>query len=174
MVKSKIFSFVGYKNYPAISQKLQMYLGNFYIADQEKLMRFQIAVDEAVLNATKYGLAGWEKTKVSIKISMTGDFIYFTVSSHTTGFDAFSFQRKLKNMLKDENYRAMTWNDYTGDTEKGRGVWFILSAVDLLFMDAEGQAVTLSLNTRSDYDDSLLIHSLVPRFCVVKSGVIYT
>lgn len=174
MVKSKIFSFVGYKNYPAISKKLQMYLGNFFITDQEKLMRFQIAVDEAVLNATKYGLAGWENTKVSIKISMTGDFIYFTVSSRTTGFDAFTFQRKLKDMLRDESYRTMAWNDYTGDTEKGRGVWFILSAVDLLFMDAKGQAVTLSMNTQSNSDDSLLIYSLVPRFCVVKNGVIYT
>ena len=66
------------------------------------------------------------------------------------------------------------WGDYIGDRDVGRGFWYILSAVDYLFIDEFGDEITLVIRkTKSNLPEVNSLYYLIPKFLVMRNGVIY-
>ena len=134
---------------------------------------FIIAVNEAVCNAAKYSIYGHEEAKINIEIVVTPEDITVTVASKTKPFDAIKYRDDLKKLEKDSAYKDMPWSEYTGLSVRSRGFWMMLTAVDYLYVDANGDKISLNLSLPYKSEETLrTIGELVPRFFVEKDGVI--
>lgn len=135
---------------------------------------FFIALTEAVNNAARYSVDGMEKARITISIRIMQGDVSVSVRSKTRPFDALEYQQKLNNLLSDKKVARMDWNDYTVHQLGGRGFWYILQAVDYLYVDANGQEVTLCAKTPMSPDEDITyrVGDLVPRFLVKQNGVI--
>lgn len=166
------FRFTGLQNYDKYASKIERILNACFQGENDL---FFIALTEAVNNAARYSVDGMEKAHITITIRIMQGDISVTVASKTRPFDAFDFQQKLNALLDDRKIARMDWNDYTVRQLGGRGFWYILQAVDYLYVDSEGQEVTLCAKTPmpTDGDDvSVRVGDLVPRFLVKQNGVI--
>lgn len=167
----KTFRFTGLQNFDRCANEIDRILN---VCFQHPNDRFFMAVLEAVNNAAKYSVDSVTTAKITITMRIMQGDISVTIKSKTRPFDALAFQKKLQALLKDKKARDMDWGDYTKHQLGGRGYWYILEAVDYLYIDANGQSVTLCAKTPLDEDEELTakVGALVPRFLVKKNGVI--
>lgn len=134
---------------------------------------FIIAVNEAVCNAAKYSIYGHEEAKINIEIVVTPEDLTVTVKSKTKPFDAIKYRDDLRKLKENSSYQDMPWSEYTGLSAKSRGFWMMLMAVDYLYMDANGEKISLNVSLPYRSEEALrTIGELVPRFFVEKDGVI--
>lgn len=163
------YKFIGYQNYEPVQIKLEEVFEKAFI---RKNSYFNMAVSEAVVNAARYGAAGFAETEVMINVRVTEKDITVKVSSNNIPFDAKSYQRQLRELANDPKYSRLDWGDYTGTTALSRGFWYMLQAVEYLVVAEDGAYVELS--TKVPYDESRLdtsISFLVPKFLVDSGGV---
>lgn len=134
---------------------------------------FIIAINEAVCNAAKYSIYGYDEAKINIEIVVTPEDVTATIASKTKPFDAMKYRDDLQKLKDNPTYKNMSWSDYTGLSVKSRGLWMMLMAVDYLCMDANGDKILLNISLPCRTEEvSRTIGELVPRFFVEKDGVI--
>jgi len=132
------------------------------------------AVEEAVCNAGRYSVYGPEKAQILILMRVAAYDIAVTVISKTHPFDALGYQKKLRS-LANSKYADMDWGEYVGLTTASSGFWYMLTGVDYLYIDSDGQSITLSKNRMrraAEKNVSKKISVLAPRFLVKENGVI--
>lgn len=136
--------------------------------------RFLLAVNEAALNAAKYSVYGVLSAQISIDIYFDSHEVRVRIKSQTQPFDVLQYRDRLRQLAEDPKTMHLDWGEYTGVSDKSRGFWYMLSAVDYLVIEATGQHITLVRRLpfhRSD--DSMVIRKIVPRFNVESpTGVI--
>lgn len=168
--KTYRYDLIGYDSYfesafPEIEGILAETLG-----DDEG--HFLIAINEAVCNAAKYAVEGDEKAAIRIELLVTDDDVTAAVACLTKPFDAEGYRQDLRRLASKN--KKLTWSDYTGDSERSRGFWLMLMAVDFLYIATDGNRISLNVSRPWKKETATkLIGDLVPRFFVEKNGVIY-
>ena len=168
-MKSSHYLFFGYANYKKILPCLQKDLAVLNDPDYH----YEIAINEAVCNAARYAIAGINEVEIRIDVYLREHDIKTVVSAQTKLFNTQRYQDKLKKLAQDPTTRDLEWGDYTADTERSRGFWFMLMSCNHLYIDSNGQRITLC--ARTDFNPSQIvtqIHDLVPKFLIEKEGVI--
>ena len=165
------FRMIGLQKFDRVAEKLYQLLEQAFGYKDEY---FQQAVEEAVCNAARYSIYGPEKADITIIVRITAADVSVTVISPTHKFDAITYQLKLMKLL-DSKYKDMEWGDYVGLKLDSSGFWYMLTGVDYLLIDSEGQSITLSKTVKSHNPElpvTTKISCLVPRFLVRQNGVI--
>lgn len=160
------YKFIGLDGFTPIAEELYEKLTEFFVFRNEP---FEIAIEEAVCNAGRYSVYGVEKAKIVIKVRLTDIDVTVQVISKTKPFDTTARQKELRKLAADSRYADMEWGDYVGSTTQGCGIWYMLTAVDYLCIDARGQCIALS---KSKEKNELItkIGALAPRFLVKQGG----
>ena len=165
----KNFDFVGHSAYVDGLPAVREYLS--FLKDENYC--FEMALNEAVLNAAKYSVDGPQQAKISIRFRSTDYDLIAKVSSRTKEFDMFAYREKLRNIAARPEFSGSDWQEYVGDTEASRGLWFMLRGVEYLYMEHRGQSVRLCTRVpfRQDFVSDTMI-DLLPRFFIEKDGVL--
>lgn len=165
------YEFVGYQNYEKTQKKIETLLFDAFEAEN---YRFLMAVNEAVCNAARYSIYRPQNARITIEVRIMNYDVAAKVSSATSPFRASEYQKKLRRILDDKNACEMEWGDYLGFQLASRGFFYMLSAVDYLYVDEKGQHVTLCAKTPYDPSQpySTKIGDIIPKFLVSKNGVI--
>lgn len=164
------YQFTGYEAYQEVLPLLQ---DKICAAVQDDEYHFVLAVNEAVCNAARYSIQGPYAAEIKIKMRITDCDITVSVFSKTVPFDAIQYRDRLLKLTDNPQIAAMDWGDYTANTEKSRGFWYMLTACDYLYMAEDGQQITLCARTPCQSQNfTTKIGDLVPRFFVEKKGVI--
>lgn len=162
------FTFRGCNEYSAVRRELE----KIYNVINDPNFNYCLAVNEAVCNAVRYGLAGIDDTRIVIFVYVTDYDLKTTVKAETAPFDVEAYKVQLEALAKEKG--ELDWADYTGDSEKSRGFWYMLMACDQVTLTEDGNSVTLA--SRLPFDEALMlrkIKELVPRFLIQKrEGVI--
>lgn len=165
----KEFEFVGHSAYvdglPALREYLSFLRDDHYA--------FEMALNEAVLNAAKYSVDGPKAAKISILFRSTDYDLVAKVSSQTKEFDMFAYREKLRQASERPEFSGSDWQEYVGETEASRGLWFMLRGVEYLYMEHRGQSVRLCSRVpfRQDFVTERM-SDLLPRFFIEKDGVL--
>ena len=135
---------------------------------------FDMAVNEAVLNAAQYSVDGAEKAKIHIEFHVTDYDVVTKVSSKTKHFDMFAHRNQLLAMVLRPDFKSVDWTDYVADSDRlGRGSWYMLSGSDYIYMDRYAQYVCLCASNPCNKDAKTSnMRDLLMRFFVVKDGVL--
>lgn len=134
---------------------------------------FLVAINEAVCNAAKYSVYGYEEAKIKIEFVVTKEDITVTVISKTKPFDALDYRNKLLKLKNDPKLKNLPWFDYTGLSTLSRGFWMMMMAVDYLYIDINGNKVSLNITLPYKTEEiTQTIGELVPKFFVEKDGVV--
>lgn len=165
------YKIVGYDAYfDEVLPKLQKILSQ-RIYDEDSY--FIIAINEAVCNAARYSVYGYEEAQIKIELIITAEDITVTVESKTKPFDAVKYRDELKRLKEDPNFKDMPWFQYTGASIRSRGLWMIMMAVDYLYMESNGDKISLNISLPYRKEEiTRTIGELVPRFYIEKDGVI--
>lgn len=162
--------FVGYQNYGPIEKRLENIFDKAFILEYPQ---FILGVNEAVCNAARYSNAGPDKARISIVVTITNVDIEVVVSCETRAFEAKRYQQWLLELGKSKEYRDKDWGDYTADTDRSRGIWYMLTACDFVIYEADGSSVTLSSTIPyKGRPVNSTISTLVQRFMVSDRGVV--
>ncbi len=164
------YKFIGLQNYEPIQDSIRNIFEKAFL---RKNTYFDIAVDEAVGNAAKYAVKGLAEAEVHIQIRISENDITVRVASDTQSFNAKDYQMQLRELANDPKFSSLDWGDYTGTTDRSRGFWFMLQAVEYLVIAEDSSYVSLS--TSIPYREKRLdtsIGFLVPKFIVDSGGVL--
>lgn len=166
----KNFNFTGYDAWwddimPQIESMISPY------GSTEAVDEFINGLAEAVCNATMYNPDGIDGAKVYLYVIITDSSIKVTVRAKTRSFDTIKFRLKLKQLAL-EGGADMDWQQYVGLTQKGRGLWLMLSTFDAVCLEQDGNEITLTsrLPLRTAEVDS--IGKIVHKLFISKNGVI--
>ena len=171
----KIFSYT-FRGAEEYDTKIFPVLESFFtdvLADPEG--RYQIAVDEAILNALRYGKQGYDSEKVDVEIRLTESDITTVIISDSRLFDVSSFRANLRRLAANPQLANMRWGEYTAYLQRSRGYWLMLQFSEYVYLAASGKRVSLvsRIPFRVDYVLHDRIKDLVPRlFIESKDGVI--
>ena len=144
------FTFKGLQNYDQVQEKLFRELeAAFTYTDYD----FQQAVDEAVCNAAKYSIAGPTEARITINVRRMPFDVAVTVYADTHPFDAQAYRDKLNALLKDKKTAEMDWGDYVGLQPISSGFWYMLTGCNSLYIDEDGQSITLVPTTSGERPD---------------------
>ena len=171
MLTVRRFDFTGYQNYEETQNILKEILLEAFHKDN---VLFRLAINEAVCNAARYALAGVKNVQIYITVRITDSDVKVSVYAETRNFDAKAYQQKLLALLDNKDVAKLQWSDYTKDTEKSRGFWYILTAVDYLVVTDNGSEVTLCARRPFDGNEDMprTLEFLIPKFLVKQNGVI--
>lgn len=134
---------------------------------------FEIAVNEAVVNAAKYSIFGIDEAEITIIVRITLTDVAVIIKSITRPFSADHYRQQLYQLMVDDEIKELPWGDYTADTEKSRGFWYMLTACEYLIIKDDGNEVTLCIRRDSPSNElDTKIKQLVPKFLIQKDGVI--
>lgn len=165
------YNFVGYEQYSeiaiAISNKLY---------EKFKVRNFatEIALNEAVINACKYSIFDISNAPVEIELKINERDFSISVKAPTKDFNVKKYRQNLLVLIDNPKYKNMDWGDYTGDSEKSRGFWYMLTACDYLYMSANTNKITLCISVEKFLEKKPVtgIYQLVSRFLIDDNGVI--
>lgn len=168
-MRTEKFEFPGHSAYVDALPGLQERLS--FLHDDS--FAFEMALNEAVLNAAKYSVDGPDAAKIRVEFRATGYDLVAKVSSRTRPCDMFAYREKLRSVAARPEFSGSDWQEYVGDTEASRGLWFMLRGVEYLYMEHLGQAVRLcaSVPFRQDFVTERMDRLLL-RFYVEKDGVL--
>ena len=163
------FEFSGHSAYVDSLPKLRAYLS--FLRDEK--YTFEMALNEAVLNAAKYSVDGPKAAVIRVEFRITGYDLVAKVSSRTKPCDMFFYRDKLRNIAARPEFVGADWQEYVGDTEASQGFWYMLRGVEYLYMEHQGQSVRLCTRVpfRQDFVTEKM-SDLLLRFYVEKDGVL--
>ena len=135
---------------------------------------FDMAVNEAVLNAAQHAVNDFNNAKIHIEFRITDYDVVAKVSSETKRFDMLAYRNRLLAMVLRPDFKYVDWTDYVADSDSlGRGLWYMLSGTDYLYMDRFAQYVCLcASNPCNKAAKTSIMRDLLMRFFVVKDGVL--
>lgn len=173
-IQEKFFTFEGLQGFAEIHDELnKIYNEAFKGRDY---FDFEMAVVEAMSNAAQYSLYGPTKAKISMRIRIMPNDIGVTIFSRTKPFDVRKYRKKLQKLADHQEFGQMDWGDYIGERNESSGFWYMLTGCDYLYMDENGQRITLVAKTANlplVRKQITKINLLVPRFMIRnKTGVI--
>ena len=151
---------------PSIKSTLDKKLG-------DKEGHFAMAIVEAAQNAAMYAQKRPEEVAMDIDLVVTESDITVKITADTKNFDVLSYRQRLGRMASDKQLGEMEWADFVKGTQKCRGYFTMLMAVECLYVDVTGRSITLC--TARPYhpgDISKKIKDIVPRFMLEQNGVI--
>ena len=167
----KEYNFVinGEKEYEQKMQKIEA-VYNQYMTD---CGYYLYAVKEACINAL-CNCNDMDNIVINVSVWVSDDDIETTVAADTNDFSPEAIRAEYQ-MIADK-YSKMDWGDYEAllpHYEQHRGIWNMLFACDYIFFAADGKKVTLV--TKYPFNECYIkkIGSLVSRFLIEKSGVIF-
>ena len=165
----KTFRFANYGEYIDNVSTLREILQTAFVDDNAP---FMLAVDEAVCNTAKH--TAKEQDGIVVEILLTTNSVTVTVKAKTCAFDALEYREKLLKIVRDPKFSFMDWGDFVDETETGMGIWYMLTGVDYLVIDRNGDEVSLSAKTPHKVNDKpeTQMGKLIPRFLVRDKGVI--
>lgn len=166
-----VYRFIGY---PAYQQYRQEIKDRITKATEDKELSYYIAVNEAVCNAARYGLAGPLETEIEIKLKIEEDNLQTQITSKSRSFDFITYRQQLRNLAASARTQKVDWRDYLDDeTPSGRGIWLMLTACNYLCIEKEGQHILL--NTPLPWNPSIVrnqIGQLVSRLFLNDRGLV--
>ncbi|TYZ20201.1 hypothetical protein [Selenomonas ruminis] len=134
---------------------------------------FAMAIVEAAQNAAMYARKSPEEMAMDIELVATETDITVKVTADTKDFDVLAYRENLGRMASDKYFGEMEWADYIKGTQKSRGYFTMLMAVECLYVDVTGKSVTLcAARPYHPRDISRKIKDIVPRFMLEQNGVI--
>mgnify|MGYP004521624883 CR=1 FL=1 len=115
-----------------------------------------------------------EEVAMDIDIVATESDITVKITADTKTFDVLSYRQRLGRMASDKQLAEMEWADFVKGTQKCRGYFTMLMAVECLYVEVTGKSVTLCAAARPYHpgDISRKIKDIVPRFMLEQNGVI--
>jgi serine/threonine-protein kinase RsbW len=132
-MKSEVFEFTLASNKSEIGRierKMEEINLKFNL-DFERLINFQIALSEALVNAIVHGNKENSEKKVYVKIEYSDTSLTVTIKDEGTGFDV----NKLADPTMEENLQK----------EHGRGIFIIRSLVDKFECNSSGNGTVFIL-----------------------------
>ncbi len=163
------YDVIGFEGYLDILSEIQDDL----VVLKDPNYYYECALNEAVCNAARYSVDGIQNAKITIDMRISGSDVETTVSSHTRVFDVIRYRNLMRQLANDPKYGELDWVEYTGLSEKSRGIWMMLTACDHLYYESHGQSVTLC--ARIPTEEARItkkIKSLLPKFLVLVNGVV--
>ena len=130
---------------------------------------FEMAVIEAMSNAAKYSMDGPLHAKIHMEVRIMPQDIGVKIYSRTIKFNVREYRQKLREIAQNPEYANMDWGDYIGERDESSGFWYMLTGCEYLYMDENGQCITLVAKTTgaSKKDKKITrINLLVPRFLI--------
>lgn len=165
----KTYHFKGYQGYDDIAPQVESSLNETFGIDN---WPFLVGLNEAILNAAKYGMAGLHDTEITLSLRLTTVDCAAKVEANTKPFDAFTHKMKLLSIARDPIASKLPWGKLVGDGEASRGIWHMLYGSDYVIMDSRGQDITLAASVPPKDETREEAGILASRFFVRKEGVI--
>ncbi|WP_196606569.1 hypothetical protein [Pectinatus frisingensis] len=166
------YNFVGYAAYEDIAKKAFDQINK----SMNKNFYFEIAANEAVLNAAKYSIFGLNDAEISMTVLISDTDVSVIIKSITQPFSAEHYREQLYQLLDNPATMDMKWGEYTGMTERSRGFWYMLTACEYIIVNNDGNEITIcirkSANNNEIPDPDTQIRRLLPRFLIKKNGVV--
>lgn len=169
-LKKRCFWFKGYQGYADIQDQVETLFKELF---QEENPLFNIAVNEAVLNASRYAKAGISEASITMEVLLSPVDIRVTVESDTYPTDFVAYKKKLKRLADNVKIGVKDWSEFTGLTDASRGFWLMLTVCDYVIVESDGSSVTLSAKIPFNKDKPIdkTIGFLVDKFFVRTGGV---
>ena len=133
---------------------------------------YDMAINEAVLNAAQNSVDGVEAANIHIAIRITDYDVITKVSCQTKPFDMLAYREQLLAIAAREEYKNADWTDYTSDLDISRGLWFMLYGTEYVYIDHWAQSVCLCTRNPCIKRTSRKMRDLLMRFFVAKDGVL--
>lgn len=134
---------------------------------------FVMAIVEAAQNAAMYARKSPEEVAIDIDLVATESDITVKITADTQDFDVLAYRQRLGRMAEDKHQREKEWADIVKGTQKSRGYFTMLMAVECLYVDVTGKSVTLCApRPYKPRHISKKIKDIVPRFMLEQNGVI--
>lgn len=136
---------------------------------------FWQAVEEAVNNAVQHTRTPATETNgIEIVVRVMALNVAVTVRASTQRFDARAYQSTLIELAGNRATCRMAWRQVEGMRPSSHfGLWLMLAGSDYLYMDLDGQSVTI-VKSISPAPVRREIRMLVPRFYVRQDGGMLT
>ncbi len=165
----KTFDFVGESSYVDAVSDIREALSFLHDDDYA----YDMAINEAVLNAAQNSVDGVDAAKIHIEMRITDYDVITKVSCETKPFDMLDYRKQLFAISTRPEFKGADWTDYTADTDASRGLWFMLCGTDYIYMDYLAQFVALCTRSpRLQEKTSRKMSDLLLRFFIEKDGVL--
>lgn len=133
------FTFYGVDGFEMYRPTMEIVLSSL---GKTSLIKFILAINEAVCNALRYGEGGIEEAKVKINLRFNGKYILAKVSSSSIGFDVDGY-------IKSFNQKNLDWWELLRKKNRGRGLWIMLTGSQKVIFSADGKEVILLFNVHN-------------------------
>ena len=164
------YQFTGYPAYQEYRQEIK---DRILKATEDDDLNYYIAVNEAVCNAARYGIAGPLKTEIAITLKIEVDNLQTEITSSTWPFNFIAYRQKLRTLAANEKTQNMDWPDSLGEAASGRGIWLMLAACSYLLIEKDGRSIQLTAPL--PWKPSILrsqMDILVSRFFILDNGLV--
>lgn len=164
------YDFVGESAYVSAVDDIRKALS--FLKDDD--YAYDMAINEAVLNAAQYSIDGPDKARIHLEIHITNYDVFTTVSCATNPCDMFSYRERLRSIVAKPELSGMDWTDYVADNDDAsRGLWYMLSGTEYTYMHHLAQFVCLcTRNPCSSGTATTKMRDLLMRFFIEKDGVL--
>lgn len=165
----KTFDFIGESAYVESVEKIRKHI--LFLQDDD--YAFDMAINEAVLNAAQNSVDGPDKAKIHIEIHVTGYDVIVKVVCKTHPFDMLAYREQLRAVAARPEFKDKDWTDYVADSDSSRGIWFMLYGSEYIYFDQQSQYVSLcSRNPCISGPKTKKMTDLLMRFYVINDGVL--
>lgn len=123
--------------------------------DKSSLIKFRLAINEAICNALRYGEGGIEKAKVRLTIRYNESIILAKISSNSSGFNVHD------HLLNLNNVDQKNWWDSLKSKNRGRGFWIMLSGSQKVIFNKAGNEVILAMQLAGRHETEVDLLSKV-------------
>jgi anti-sigma regulatory factor (Ser/Thr protein kinase) len=127
-------SFCGLAGFEKYRPHIELILSSLSVAS---LVKFRLAINEAIVNAIRYGDGGVNSAKVYVSIRYNIKNIVAKIRSYNEGFDVRHYIEKFQ-----ENPEVNIWESLK-KRNRGRGLWLMLSGSERVLFSADGRDVIL-------------------------------
>ena len=132
------FTFYGVNGFEMYRPTMETVLSSL---GKTSLIKFVLAINEAVCNALRYGDGGIEEAKVKINLRFNGKYILAKVNSSSLGFDVDGY---IKSFPKN-----LDWWELLRKKNRGRGLWIMLNGSQKVIFSENGKEVILLFNVHN-------------------------
>lgn len=164
------YDFVGESQYVGAVDDIRKALS--FLKDDD--YAYDMAVNEAVLNAAQNSINGPDKAEIHIEIHVTGYDVFTKVSCATNPCDMFAYRERLRSIVSKPDFHSMDWTEYVADAvDASRGLWYMLFGTEYIYMDYLAQYVCLC--TKNPCPSGIVptkMSDLLMRFFIEKDGVL--
>lgn len=123
--------------------------------ERTNLIKFRLAINEAICNALRYGSGGVHDAKVRVIIRYNGNYVLAKIISTSNGFDVSHYVEGLQHIDCHDWWTALKGKN------RGRGIWIMLSGSEKVIFNAAGNEVILATKLHKDSAQGNLLSKVV-------------